>query len=60
MSRVKSMCVALSVPHDIAKPRVSVTIRCHCVDFDLVSIYVFLFQFSTKVYVSDSILSQFF
>jgi len=50
--------VALSVPRDIVMPRgivmprvvmprVSVTIRCHCVDFDLVPIYVFLFQFST-------------
>ena len=40
--------VPLPVPRAIAMPRVSVTIRYHCVDFDLVPIYVFfLFQFST-------------
>jgi len=39
--------VALSMSRGIAMPRVSVTIRCHRVDFDLVPIYVFLFQFST-------------
>ena len=44
----------------IAMPRVSVTIKYHCVDFDLVPIYVFLFQFSTYLCVSDSILSQFY
>jgi len=33
--------VALSVPRGIAMSRVSVTIRCHCVDFDLALIYVF-------------------
>jgi len=27
--------MALSVPRGIVMPRVSVTIRCHCVDFDL-------------------------
>ena len=43
MPRVKSLCVT----RDIVMPRVSVTIRCHCVDFDLVSTYVFLFQFSS-------------
>jgi len=31
MSRVKSMCVT----RGIIMSRVSVTIRCHCVDFDL-------------------------
>ena len=46
--------VALSVP------RVSVTVRCHCVDFDLVPIYIFLFQFGTHLCISDSILFQFF
>ena len=47
MPRVKSLLhVALSVPRGIVMPRVSVTIRCHCVDFDLVPTYVFLFQFS--------------
>ena len=43
MPRVKSLCVT----RGIIMPCVSVTIRCHCVDFDLVPIYVFLFQFST-------------
>ena len=62
MPRVKSLCVtrgivsatwhcqchvALLVPCGIVMPRVSVTIKCHCVDFDLVPTYVFLFQFST-------------
>jgi len=54
MSRVKF----LHVTRGIAMPRVSVTIRCHRVDLDLVPIYVFLFQFGT--HISDSILSQFF
>jgi len=53
MSRVRYLCV----PRGIAMPRVSVTIRCHCVDFDLVPKYVFLFQFSTYLCVSDSILT---
>jgi len=54
MPRVKSLCVtlALSVPRGIVIPRV----RCHCVDFDLVPIYVFSFQFSTYLCVFDSIL----
>jgi len=56
MPRVRSLCVT----RDIAMPRVSVTIRCHYVDFDLIPIYVFLFQFGTHLCVSDSILSQFF
>ena len=52
MPRVRSLCVTSAI--------VSVTIRCNCVDFDLVPMYVFLFQFSTYLYVSNSILSQFF
>jgi len=57
---VSGPCVChmtLSVSRDIVMPRVSVTIRCHCVDFDLVPIYVLLFQFSTYFCVSDSILT---
>jgi len=53
MTRVKSLCVT----RGIAMPRVNIIIRCHCVDFDLVLIYVFLFQFSTYLCVSDSILT---
>ena len=53
MPRVKSLCVT----RGIAMSRVSITIRCHCVDFDLVPIYVFLFQFNTYLCVSDSILT---
>jgi len=52
--------LVLSVPRGI-QCHVSVSpIRCHCVDFDLVTIYVFLFQFGTHLCVSYSILSQFF
>jgi len=49
MPRVKSLCVTCGIVSATwhYMPRVSVTIRCHCVDFDLVLIYVFLFQFST-------------
>jgi len=59
MPRVKSLCVTrgMSVPRGIAMQRVSITIRCHCVDFDLVPIYVFSFQFSTYLCVFDSILT---
>jgi len=57
---VSSPCVchvALSVPRGIVMPHVNITIRCHSVDFDLVPIYFFLFQFSTYLCVSDSILT---
>jgi len=53
MPRVKSLCVT----RGIVMPRVGVTIRCHCDDFDLVPIYVFSFQFSTYLCVFDSILT---
>jgi len=52
--------VTLLVPRGIVMPRVNVIIRCHCVDFDLVPIYVFLFQFSTYLCVCDLILTYFF
>ena len=52
--------VALLVPRGIAMPRASVIIICHCVDFDLVLIYVLLFQFGTHLCISDSILTYFF
>jgi len=41
-------------------PRVSAIIRCHCVDYDLVPIYVSMIQFSPYFCISDSILTQFF
>jgi len=39
---------------------VSVTIKCHCLDFTLVLIYVSLIQFNPYLCVFDSILTQFF
>ena len=53
MSCVKFLCVS----RGIAMSRVSITIICHYVNFDLVPIYVFSFQFSTYLCVSDSILT---
>jgi len=44
---VSSLCVT----------RVSISIRSHYVDFDLVLIYVFSFQLSTYLCVFDSILT---
>jgi len=38
--------MTLLVPRGIAMSHVSVTIRFHCVDFDLVPIYVWIIQFS--------------
>jgi len=53
MPRVKSLCMT----RGIAMPRVNIIIRCHNVDFDLVPIYIFSFQFSTYLCVFDSILT---
>jgi len=51
MPRVKSLCVTRGMTRGIVMSRVSVTIRCHYDDFDLVLIYVFSFQFSTYLCV---------
>jgi len=51
------MCQVPYVTRGIAMSHVSITIRRYCVDFDVVLIYVFLFQFSTYLCVSDSILT---
>jgi len=52
--------LALSVPRGNAMSHVSVTMKYHWVDFNLVPIYVFLIQFSPYLCVFDTILSQFF
>jgi len=52
-------CDAL-VPRDKILLRVSVTTKCHGLDFNLIPTYVYLFKFNPNICHFDSIYSWFF